>query len=435
MKPIHYLIIFAGITIGILAGLQYKFLKIESCLRSDIRKRAKRNHRGHFSNLKEKSRLIESDNNQTIDLLPTMANKHMKRIPKDTPVVKNNNSQSQSDYKIKKKVESKEKEMIPIKKEINASAYTPCPKNKRFPRPAFVMPGVEKGGTTALYNFLLKHPQILSKKNMQEAGGGSETLFLGEHWNRRGKNEPMEQKRQRYSNMFHTVTNGKNGLGCTPGDPMVLVGDKTPSYMALPKGVEKLFSIAPDARIIISLREPVARALSSYRYFGHFKSKFSVHINDEISLINEFGVLPEDKDVTRFNKFNDILLSRYKRHGRHYHRGAIVGFGLYSVMLYHWMQFFPRNRFLVLFLEEWRGNTNTTMDALNEIFEFLGLPKKSAKEIGNTQRPINKTPKKNEQTKPVSPEDIKRLQQFYKPYNEALEKLLGRKLPRERYYD
>ena len=36
-----------------------------------------------------------------------------------------------------------------------------------------------------------------------------------EHWNRRGKNEPMEQKRQRYSNMFHTVTNGKNGLGCT----------------------------------------------------------------------------------------------------------------------------------------------------------------------------------------------------------------------------
>jgi hypothetical protein len=45
----------------------------------------------------------------------------------------------------------------------------------------------------------------------------------------------------------------------------MLVGDKTPSYMALPKGVEKLFAIAPEARIIISLREPVARAISSYR--------------------------------------------------------------------------------------------------------------------------------------------------------------------------
>ena len=132
------------------------------------------------------------------------------------------------------------------------------------------MEGVEKGGTTALYNFLLKHPQILSKLHMQEAGGGSETLFLGEHWNRRGANEPLAQKKQRYSNMFHSVANGKNGLGCSPDDPIVLAGDKTPSYMALPKGVEKLFTVAPEARIIISLREPVSRALSSYRYFGHF---------------------------------------------------------------------------------------------------------------------------------------------------------------------
>ena len=104
-------------------------------------------------------------------------------------------------------------------------------------------------------------------------------------------------------------------------------------------------------------------------------------------------------------------------------------------MLSHWMQIFPRNRFLILFLEEWRGDPVKTARTLNTIFEFLGLPTRALEKMGDTQRLINKTPKQNEKTKPVSPNDIKKLQQFYKPYNQALENLLGRKLPKEWYYD
>jgi hypothetical protein len=432
MKVTNILLGIVGVCVGILLGVQFKFFRVETCLRKNIwitKQTLIRNKMLRHRDIRNaNSTLISQWVIKEEKAKATVNDTHIKEI-NSTNLAKSTKKSSVSRKEIGGDNFKRRK------KKYADSVFAPCPKNKnKIPRPAFVMPGVEKGGTTALYNFLLKHPQILSKLHMQEAGGGSETLFLGEHWNRRGANEPLAQKKQRYSNMFHSVANGKNGLGCSPDDPIVLAGDKTPSYIALPKGVEKLFTVAPEARIIISLREPVSRALSSYRYFGHFKAPFGVHIQDELSLINEFNVSAGDKSVEKFNKFNDALLTRYKNKGRRYHRGAIVGFGLYSIMLNHWMHIFPRNRFLILFLEEWRGDTVKTARTLNTIFEFLGLPNRTSEQLGNTKRLINKTPKQNEKTKPVSPNDIKKLQQFYKPYNQALENLLGRKLPKEWYY-
>ena len=79
--------------------------------------------------------------------------------------------------------------------------------------------------------------------------------------------------------------------------------------MALPDGVEKLFSVAPDTKIIISLRDPVARALSSYRYFEHFESALSTHLEDEISLMAEYGVAPDNRGMVSSAQAVDVLLT------------------------------------------------------------------------------------------------------------------------------
>ena len=82
------------------------------------------------------------------------------------------------------------------------------------PRPAFVMPGVEKGGTTALFNFLLRHPQVLAKRGFGTAGPDSEVLFLGEHWDRGGPGESLQSRARRYNDMFDRPPNNAQG-GCS----------------------------------------------------------------------------------------------------------------------------------------------------------------------------------------------------------------------------
>ena len=292
--------------------------------------------------------------------------------------------------------------------------------------PGFVIPGVEKGGTTALFNFMIRHPNVLPKKNAATDGPESEVLFLGELWDRGGSRETTSQRKLRYQSLFQRPPHNRAGTGCTPNDPLYLAVDKTPSYMALPDGVQKLHAIAPEAKIIISLREPVARAISAFRYFDHFQSPLSVHIQDEISLVREFGVTPENSGMEEFNKFNDALLTRFKPH-RRYHRGAIVGFGLYVVMLKQWMSVYPKDRFRVVFLEEWQGAGHETVEAVNSLFDWLGL--EPMQDLGDTAHGINSTPKRASASKPVKEEDKRRLIEFYRPFNEALEELLGRKVP------
>eukprot|EP00947_MAST-08B_sp_MAST-8B-sp1_P002973 g2973.t1 len=335
-----------------------------------------------------------------------------------------------------------------------------------MPRPAFVLPGVEKGGTTALFNFLQSHPQVQTKKGWGRSGPSSETLFLGELWDRGPRGETTAAKAARYANMFV----GPQGLGCSgngknhggSSDPfLTLAGDKTPSYLALPGGAEKLKAVAPEARLIISLREPVARAISAYRYFDHFRGPLARHVQDESALMDEFGVRPDNPTLKEFDAFNGALLTRFTKHGRRYHRGAIVGFGLYVVMLRHWMNVFrgveeepssgssksggraassgphplDSSRVKVIFLEEWRGGVDTTAAAVNDLFAWLGLPPRPASAFGDTRRGINATPKRAASGKPgVDAATKRRLQELYAPFNRELEQLLGRKLPPSWYY-
>ena len=43
-----------------------------------------------------------------------------------------------------------------------------------------------------------------------------------------------------------------------------------------------------------------------------------MHIEDEVSLVSEFKVDPNNPDNAAFNRFNDALLERYSGAGRRY---------------------------------------------------------------------------------------------------------------------
>jgi len=107
----------------------------------------------------------------------------------------------------------------------------------------FVIGGVQKGGTTALAQFMAQHPRIALPQHKEahvfDAPG------FDESWT-------PAQIDACYSGHFTTA----------PGD--ALHGDATPIYCFHPRFVKRIAAYNPKMRWIILLRHPVERAISHY---------------------------------------------------------------------------------------------------------------------------------------------------------------------------
>lgn len=110
------------------------------------------------------------------------------------------------------------------------------------PRVAFLIGGVQKGGTTALASFLARHPALELPANKEahvfDAAG------FDDGWT-------PAQVDERYEGCF------QQGHG-------VLHGDATPIYLFHPMLVRRIAAYNPAMKWIVILRHPVERALSQY---------------------------------------------------------------------------------------------------------------------------------------------------------------------------
>ncbi len=125
--------------------------------------------------------------------------------------------------------------------------------------------------------------------------------------------------------------------------------------------------------------------------------------------------------------------------------------GIYAEQLHRWFLRFPREKFFILFLEEWKKNPS---GIFVQLLTFLGLNDSiSSKEncslssLSNDNSLCNSSYSKtidftkkrlelpNSKTiQLLSPSLTSTLQKFYRPYNKELEILLGRTLPPEYNY-
>jgi len=107
----------------------------------------------------------------------------------------------------------------------------------------FVIGGVQKGGTTALAQFMARHPQIALPQNKEahvfDAPG------FDERWT-------PAQIDARYATHF------------TQAADAALHGDATPIYCFHPTFVKRIAAYNPKMRWILLLRHPVERAISHY---------------------------------------------------------------------------------------------------------------------------------------------------------------------------
>lgn len=111
------------------------------------------------------------------------------------------------------------------------------------PRVQFVIGGVQKGGTTALAEFLGRHPRIALP--LQKEAHVFDAPEFDDAWT-------LQQVDARYATQFAVET----------GD--ALYGDATPIYCFHSRFVKRIARYNPAMRWVLVLRDPVERAVSHY---------------------------------------------------------------------------------------------------------------------------------------------------------------------------
>jgi Sulfotransferase domain len=106
--------------------------------------------------------------------------------------------------------------------------------------PNFLHLGPSKSGSTWLHEVLISHPEIYLT--------GAKDLYFFNRYYDRGLNWYQAQFRDARSE--HDI-----------------IGEVCPDYLACPEAPDRIYAcLGPDVRLMVTLREPVARAFSGYLY-------------------------------------------------------------------------------------------------------------------------------------------------------------------------
>ncbi len=177
------------------------------------------------------------------------------------------------------------------------------------PRPTYIGVGAQKCASTWLHRILASHPQVAVPEV-------KEVDFFSYHY---------DKGYQWYEACFPARRPEKPACG-----------EISPSYFSEACVPGRLARYAPEARVIVSLREPVARALSNHRH--------------EVRL----GHLTGDLSFEHGLENNPMYVEQ----------------GLYAKHLRNWLQHFPLHQMLVVLMDDVESDPAAVV---RTVYRFLGV--------------------------------------------------------------
>jgi hypothetical protein len=237
--------------------------------------------------------------------------------------------------------------------------------------PDFIIIGVQKGGTTSLYNYLIEHPDIFPALH-KEIHFFDRNFHRGINWYRANFAFLLVK-------YFRKIQN-----------KIFITGEATPDYLLHEATPKKIKDTLPSTKFLVVLRNPIDRAYSHYNMrvnTGDEKLPFEEAIEKESKRIKNGGI-----DFVHFS---------------YLHRGH------YADHLEKWFNLFPKKQFLIVETSQLEKNFQPTYD---QICNFLGVP------IFKLDFKKHHVGKYSNQ---LSPHTRKELSEYFKPHNEKLYKLLG----------
>ena len=252
--------------------------------------------------------------------------------------------------------------------------------------PDFIIIGVGRAGTTALYSYLIQHPSIVA------ASTDNNESVADLHFFEYMISNNIQWYKSHFPILFSKSKNQKNSF---------ITGEYTSTYIYHPDVPKRIFNLLPKIKLIVILRNPIDKAYSTYQQqfrFGEYTTSFEDTVNAEFRRINL------NKDFPELNSnnydFENFVAQNIIRHG------------IYADYLETWLKIFDRKQILILNSEDLK---NSTKETLHRVFHFLIV---SNYDIANTsQVNVGKYPPINKITR-------KKLIEFFKPHNQRLNKLL-----------
>lgn len=250
--------------------------------------------------------------------------------------------------------------------------------------PDFIILGVQRAGTTSLYEYLIAHPDV-------GAASKKEVHFFDRHytggiaWYRAHFPPLGEQRRFERQNGRRYIT-----------------GEASPYYLFHPDVPARIRRVVPEAKFLVLLRNPIDRALSHYhhnRRLGMETLSFEEALDRE-----EERLAGEEAKLLQSEGMVSLPHQTYSYQAR----------GAYAIQLERWFALYPREQFCILDSEYFYADTD---GAMAQVFRFLSLPEFTGGDYEQFNAASYAT---------MNPETRRRLQKFFAPHNAHLERLLGR---------
>jgi Sulfotransferase domain len=182
--------------------------------------------------------------------------------------------------------------------------------------------GVQKAGTTTLDDWLAQHPQIFCYESLKDVH------LFARYANKEEIDKRLQQETAGYTSQ-----------------PIVL--QSAVNYFFYPQLLQSIAQYAPQAKLIVILRNPVDRAVSSYSYFKKMLR--------ETRPMEEAMIYPP-KEATDFNKDNNDF--------------TYIEHGLYAKQVKSCLQYFTKEQLLVL---DYNDLVKNPAGLLKNMFTFLGV--------------------------------------------------------------
>ncbi len=269
------------------------------------------------------------------------------------------------------------------------------------PGPDFLLIGAKRGGSTSLYYTLLAHPAVLPlfprARWLPKANDTKGVHYFDSHYDRGAA---------WYRSHFPTAA-ARRAAQRRLGGP-VAVGEGSPYYLFHPLAAGRAGRDVPNARILLILRDPVERA------FSHYRERRRQHAEPLETF--EDALAAEDE---RLAGERELIVSRPGYRSYAHEQLSYRAQGEYAPHLRRWLEHFPVERTHVLAAEEFYADPQAACD---EVAAFLGLP--PAPLPASARRVWNAAPSQE-----LAPTTRRRLAEHYAPFQDDLERLLGRTFP------
>ncbi len=206
--------------------------------------------------------------------------------------------------------------------------------------PNFFIVGAAKCGTTSLYKYLEQHPDVFVSKEKEPHYFGSD---LDVKPNRRVRDLQV------YLDLFHGSAN------------IAARGEASSKYLYSERAAEEIKAFAPDARIIIMLRNPI----------------------DMMWSMHGQNLYAAEEDILSFEEALDAQTDR--REGRRIPAGThgpnelqYEAMATFSPQVQRFFDTFDRTNVMVILFDDFAAET---ADVVHEVFQFLGVDDSFTPEI------------------------------------------------------